>query len=46
LGRLKTTLEEGQSPWTPVLVIALDCAIAFSFFLLMLAVAELAYRFG
>jgi hypothetical protein len=41
--RLKTTLDEGESLWTPCLVLGLSYAITIPAFLLMLAVAELAY---
>ena len=44
--RLRTTFVEGESPWTPVLVVALGIGLALTTFLCMLALAELAYHFG
>ena len=46
LKRVKTTFVDGDSPWTPVLVILADYAIWGSIFIVLLALAELAYHFG
>jgi hypothetical protein len=42
--RMKTTLDGGESGWTPVLLLASGYAITIPAFLLTLALAELAYH--
>lgn len=44
--RVRGTLDEGESPWTWLIVLALDYAIAIPLFLFMLALAEVAYHFA
>ena len=44
--RMKKTLDEGESLWTPVLVLASGYAITIPAFLFTLGLAELAYHFG
>jgi hypothetical protein len=43
---MKITLEEGESAWTPVLLLASGYAITIPAFLLILGLAELAYHLG
>jgi hypothetical protein len=42
--RMKTTLDHGESEWTPVLLLASGYAITIPAFLLTLGLAELAYH--
>ena len=46
LSRLKATLDDGESSWTPAIVLGVCYILAIPAFVVMLALAELAYRFG